>query len=120
MKVTVTFLDEDGDVIDSGRLETVTREDRNSVTVLMYRVSEGFVFPGTRSVMIELHAVGVNDNEKEGVRALADLARSGLTVTEFALGQPSLDEVFLALTGQKTSLAFGDAPHTDELEEVAV
>jgi ABC-2 type transport system ATP-binding protein len=31
--------------------------------------------------------------------ALAELARSGVGVTEFALGQPSLDEVFLALTG---------------------
>jgi ABC-2 type transport system ATP-binding protein len=27
------------------------------------------------------------------------LARSGIKVTTFALGQPSLDEVFLALTG---------------------
>jgi ABC-2 type transport system ATP-binding protein len=31
--------------------------------------------------------------------ALAELARAGVTVDEFALGQPSLDEVFLALTG---------------------
>jgi daunorubicin/doxorubicin transport system ATP-binding protein len=32
--------------------------------------------------------------------ALAELSRSGIAATEFALGQPSLDEVFLALTGQ--------------------
>ncbi len=32
-------------------------------------------------------------------RALAELSRSGITVAGFALGQPSLDEVFLALTG---------------------
>ncbi|WP_055566122.1 ATP-binding cassette domain-containing protein [Streptomyces atriruber] len=32
-------------------------------------------------------------------RALAELARAGITVDNFALGQPSLDEVFLALTG---------------------
>ena len=31
--------------------------------------------------------------------ALAELARAGVAVAEFALGQPSLDEVFLALTG---------------------
>ncbi|HEX6544573.1 MAG TPA: ATP-binding cassette domain-containing protein, partial [Ktedonobacterales bacterium] len=31
--------------------------------------------------------------------ALAELSRAGITVTDFALGQPSLDEVFLALTG---------------------
>ena len=31
--------------------------------------------------------------------ALAELTRAGLAVTDFSLGQPSLDEVFLALTG---------------------
>ena len=31
--------------------------------------------------------------------ALVDLADAGIAVTEFAVGQPSLDEVFLALTG---------------------
>ncbi|MDZ7728531.1 MAG: ATP-binding cassette domain-containing protein [Dehalococcoidia bacterium] len=31
--------------------------------------------------------------------ALSELTRSGIDVTNFALGQPSLDEVFLALTG---------------------
>ncbi|MGW0706606.1 ATP-binding cassette domain-containing protein [Streptomyces sp. NPDC002643] len=35
-------------------------------------------------------------------RALAELARSGITVDNFSLGQPSLDEVFLALTGHDT------------------
>ena len=35
--------------------------------------------------------------------ALAELARSGITVAEFALGQPSLDEVFLALTGRPST-----------------
>jgi ABC-2 type transport system ATP-binding protein len=34
--------------------------------------------------------------------ALAELARAGVAVTDFALGQPSLDEVFLALTGHPT------------------
>jgi ABC-2 type transport system ATP-binding protein len=32
-------------------------------------------------------------------RAVAELARSGVRVADFSLGQPSLDEVFLALTG---------------------
>ncbi len=31
--------------------------------------------------------------------AITGLARAGITVSEFAVGQPSLDEVFLALTG---------------------
>src|ERR671913_617132 len=40
----------------------------------------------------------VSDPERVA-QALADLSRSGVAVTDFALGQPSLDEVFLALTG---------------------
>ncbi|MDQ6728368.1 MAG: ATP-binding cassette domain-containing protein [Actinomycetota bacterium] len=31
--------------------------------------------------------------------AVADLARAGIRIVDFSLGQPSLDEVFLALTG---------------------
>jgi ABC-2 type transport system ATP-binding protein len=38
------------------------------------------------------------DPERVGM-ALATLARDGIEVAEMALGQPSLDEVFLALTG---------------------
>ena len=45
--------------------------------------------------------------------ALAALSRSGLVVTEFALGQPSLDEVFLTLTGQPVE----DDQATDEADE---
>ncbi|MFD0558072.1 ABC-2 type transport system ATP-binding protein [Stackebrandtia endophytica] len=35
--------------------------------------------------------------------ALAELATGGITVDDFSLGQPSLDEVFLALTDRTTS-----------------
>ena len=41
----------------------------------------------------------VEDAERVAL-ALAELARSGVGVANFALGQPSLDEVFLALTGR--------------------
>jgi ABC-2 type transport system ATP-binding protein len=34
-----------------------------------------------------------------GAEAVAVLSRSGVRIADFALGQPSLDEVFLALTG---------------------
>jgi len=37
--------------------------------------------------------------------ALAGLARSGIGVAEFALGQPSMDEVFLVLTGHPADAA---------------
>jgi ABC-2 type transport system ATP-binding protein len=36
----------------------------------------------------------------QAAAAVAELARAGITVAEFALGQPRLDEVFLTLTGQ--------------------
>jgi ABC-2 type transport system ATP-binding protein len=34
-----------------------------------------------------------------GAEAVAELARSGVRIADFSVGQPSLDEVFLALTG---------------------
>lgn len=40
----------------------------------------------------------VSDPERVA-HTLAELSRSGIAVAEFALGQPSLDEVFLVLTG---------------------
>lgn len=43
--------------------------------------------------------------------ALSELTSSGVSVTDFALGQPSLDEVFLALTGSPAE------EETDEKEE---
>jgi ABC-2 type transport system ATP-binding protein len=42
---------------------------------------------------------------EEASRALAALAAAGIVVDDFSLGQPSLDEVFLALT---------DRPATEE------
>lgn len=41
----------------------------------------------------------VTDPEQVGT-TLTNLSRAGIVVTDFSLGQPSLDEVFLALTGQ--------------------
>jgi ABC-2 type transport system ATP-binding protein len=40
---------------------------------------------------------------EQAAAAVAELGRAGITVGEFALGQPSLDEVFLALTSQPTT-----------------
>ncbi len=55
----------------------------------------------------------VSDPERVSY-ALAELSRYGIAVTEFALGQPSLDEVFLALTGRSA-----EHEETDD-EEVEV
>jgi ABC-2 type transport system ATP-binding protein len=49
--------------------------------------------------------------------ALAELARTGVRIADFSVGQPSLDEVFLALTGHP---AEDQAPeHAIEEEQVA-
>lgn len=42
---------------------------------------------------------------EQAAHALAELARGGIVVDNFALGQPSLDEVFLALTDKKKGAA---------------
>ena len=47
--------------------------------------------------------------------ALAELDRAGVAVANFALGQPSLDEVFLALTGRPSRN--GDGPDSDDAQE---
>jgi len=70
MEIRAAFLDKNGDIIDSALLPAVTREDRKSETVLIYRETDGFVSPGTRSVLIELNAIGTTENE--GIYSLAD------------------------------------------------
>ena len=59
--------------------------------------------------------------------ALAELSRAGIAVAELALGQPTLDEVFLALTGRpadadpEPDAASGSESATDtKTEEEAV
>ncbi|MDG9718454.1 ATP-binding cassette domain-containing protein [Streptomyces sp. DH24] len=47
-------------------------------------------------------AAGQDTAAEQAARALGELARAGVTVDNFSLGQPSLDEVFLALTGHDT------------------
>jgi ABC-2 type transport system ATP-binding protein len=53
--------------------------------------------------------VGSAANE-QAARALSELARAGVLVDDFSLGQPSLDEVFLALTDRPA------VPGSSELE----
>ena len=54
----------------------------------------------------------VSDAERAS-RALGELARSGIAVADFSLGQPSLDEVFLALTGHPAEESDPDEEPTE-------
>jgi ABC-2 type transport system ATP-binding protein len=59
---------------------------------------------------------------QQASRALGELAHAGITVDNFSLGQPSLDEVFLALTGHDThdsGRADGSGHSHDPKDEVA-
>ncbi|MEU2156940.1 ATP-binding cassette domain-containing protein [Streptomyces sp. NPDC019396] len=57
--------------------------------------------------------------QEQAARALSELAGAGITVDTFALGQPSLDEVFLALTGAGTSTGTDTSTETVRKEAVA-
>ena len=45
-------------------------------------------------------------------RALGGLSRSGIAVADFALGQPTLDEVFLSLTGSRARSSVSESQET--------
>jgi ABC-2 type transport system ATP-binding protein len=47
---------------------------------------------------------GAEEASVRVAQALGELSRSGIAVGDFALGQPSLDEVFLALTGSRAEM----------------
>jgi ABC-2 type transport system ATP-binding protein len=51
-----------------------------------------------------------------GAEAIAELSRAGVRIADFSLGQPSLDEVFLALTGHTAEDQSSDE---DEIQEKA-
>ena len=50
----------------------------------------------------------------QGALALAELARAGVRIAEFSLGQPTLDEVFLALTGHPAEAPAEATQSTEE------
>jgi ABC-2 type transport system ATP-binding protein len=59
--------------------------------------------PDPASLTARIPAKGrAEDPAQLAAHALAQLATSGIGVSDFALGQPSLDEVFLALTGSRS------------------
>ncbi|AQZ68193.1 unnamed protein product [[Actinomadura] parvosata subsp. kistnae] len=49
-------------------------------------------------VALTARVTGAGDESAQAARALGRLAEAGIVVDDFSLGQPSLDEVFLALT----------------------
>jgi ABC-2 type transport system ATP-binding protein len=117
-------------VIDGGKViaEGTPGELKNSVGsgVLRLRLREPEARPEAEKVLSRSLGVAVETtsdpvsllarvSEPERVpEALAELPRAGIALTDFSLGQPSLDEVFLALTGRPTE----EAAHTQEEKAV--
>jgi ABC-2 type transport system ATP-binding protein len=59
------------------------------------------VHPDRDPAALAARVPGRAEAAEQVARALAELTRAGIGVSDFALGQPSLDEVFLALTGSR-------------------
>jgi ABC-2 type transport system ATP-binding protein len=106
-------------VIDHGRLiaEGTSRELKSSIggSTLHVRIAAAERLAEAHALLERTLGPGVHngtdpyslssrvvDPERVG-HALAALTGAGVSVTEFSLGQPSLDEVFLALTGRPTA-----------------
>jgi ABC-2 type transport system ATP-binding protein len=83
--------------VGSGALHVRLRDpaDRPQAEVLL---AERLGVPIEMPSDIAALSARVSDAEQVAA-ALADLNRAGIGLTNFSLGQPSLDEVFLALTG---------------------
>ncbi|MGA5327245.1 ATP-binding cassette domain-containing protein [Streptomyces griseoincarnatus] len=72
--------------------------------------------PDPVALTARLNAATSGSAADQAARALTELSRAGVTVDNFSLGQPSLDEVFLALTGHDTG---ADDAAGDTKDEVA-
>ncbi|CAL9510665.1 Daunorubicin_doxorubicin resistance ATP-binding protein DrrA [Streptomyces sp. enrichment culture] len=95
-------------------------EQRSLAADLLRRTLEARVQlePDPVALTARLGTAASDDSAAEqAARALNELARAGITVDNFSLGQPSLDEVFLALTGHDTHDSPGHS--TDKKDEVA-
>jgi len=68
--------------------------------------------PGPVATSLAARIPDDDDAPQRAAALLPELQAAGVRVAEFSLGQPSLDEVFLALTGQRTA-------EETEQEEVA-
>jgi ABC-2 type transport system ATP-binding protein len=117
-------------VIDGGKViaEGTPGELKNSVGtgVLRVRLREPEERPEARRILSRALGVAVEtpaepvallarvSEPRRVPDALAELPRAGIAVTDFSLGQPSLDEVFLALTGHPA-----EQQQTDKEEETA-
>lgn len=75
--------------------------------------------PDPVALTARLSAATSDSAADQAARALGELTRAGITVDNFSLGQPSLDEVFMALTGRDTARDAENGTGPDPKDEVA-
>ena len=74
----------------------VSAEQRGLAQELVSRILGDGLLPGTEPMELAARL----DNAAQAAEVLAALSRGNIEVAEFSVGNPSLDEVFLALTGR--------------------
>ncbi|MFC7405493.1 ATP-binding cassette domain-containing protein [Georgenia alba] len=83
---------------------------RDEAARIVGEVLGGTVTPAAEPTSLDAQVP--EGNEAAAADVLPALRAAGITVPEFSLGQPSLDEVFLALTGERPDTA--DAENGEE------
>jgi ABC-2 type transport system ATP-binding protein len=84
-------------------------EGRNDAERIL---TEVLAAPITRDADPSALSIRVSDGERAAL-ALSALTRAGLPITNFSLDQPSLDDVFLALTGRAAGTPAAGSPTED-------
>ncbi|WP_254716772.1 ATP-binding cassette domain-containing protein [Actinomadura sp. WMMB 499] len=91
--------------------DAARREDARELLARALRVR---VAPGADPSSLTARLDGGAGAAEQGSRALAELAAAGIAVDDFSLGRPSLDEVFLTLTGRPAENAAGGGGTNEE------
>ncbi|MBB4663915.1 ATP-binding cassette domain-containing protein [Conexibacter arvalis] len=83
------------------RVRVADADTRDAAAELLAAATGGEVTLGDDPLALSVRPAG----EREAARALAALTDGGVELTEFSIGRPTLDEVFLALTGRDETTA---------------
>jgi len=84
--------------------------------------AEGILARELGGVTLKADAAGLSaacSDAGRAAEAIAELSSLGVGIADFSLGQPSLDEVFLALTGHPAEPAAGEGPDSTNEEQAA-
>lgn len=84
------------------RVQLARKEQRGDASMAMRQVLGAEARQDTDPAVLSAPAL----DPKLAARLLLELSQAGIEVEQFSLGQPSLDEVFLSLTGQKNEALF--------------